>query len=1161
MRAPGLVVPGGLKGQGEVVGLADSGLDTGKLNDLHPDFQGQPGRLPKILMLKSWAGRSIPDDPLGHGTHLAGIIAGTGLASGGKYIGIAPEASLYFQALLNEEGEISLPLDLGDLFRPAYAAGVRIHVDGWGGGPNKYSDTTRQVDSFVRSHPDFLPIFGAGNSGPVQGSLTSEANSKNALVVGASQSVRPALSPDAQDALKQAPFSSRGPTGDGRIKPELLAPGAGIVAPRSRLVPSNFPANPSYRLESGTSQAAAVAGGAAVLLRQYLRTEYGLSNPSAALLKAALINGARGGFSFSEGSETFGILDLAGTILSLEEKLMRLIDETWGLASGETASYEWEVKDTRFPLKVTLAWTDPPALSGASPALVNDLDLVVLGPDGTEYRGNDFSGKGIKDNLNNVEQVYIKNPLPGRYLIQVKASQIKEPAVTGSPSPRQDFALSFGQVLYHAIVTDVEAGGRLRMAGGEIIPFPPGGVKNVVNGYISSSSPESILPGSDLYLGPSTAYVVGATWQAGGIQVLATPGGEMVVEISREAREGGFYLNPLAKEAFFLNGRPANPQDIPAGAEVTANLNPSTLTLWRVLARVVEREGFVAKIDKEERKIWLWGEDKPYTVAPRAGVSFGDRLVAVDRSDLPWGAPDKGELEGILPGMAVRLSISPWTGEVLYLEVKREMALGRLTSVDAVSGRLSLEGGVTLELFPGAPVFRDGRETNLSGLKIGDWVQALTLPGEYKVISLKAYSQVLYGRLLYISREKSLLYLVDSFNRFHVLSLNPTAEVYRWGLEAGREALAAGDWVRVILAPGKEEILRVDIALPVEEKEAVLAGWDEDREALKLADDTVYPVSRATLVTLGGYRVPARDLPPGLKARIVYVPSSEGFLLAQVIAEVPPGRPAPELKVSAFSRGGKYYLTGWTSADRLYLYREDGSYQLVNLLPGGSFSLEAQSLEDKSWLLVALDQRAGAITAQKVELGGEVSLPFWDTYGHWAAQDIKELSRQGLLAGYEDGSFRPDKPVTRVEFIVFLDRLAGMKETGPKEAWKGLPAELPFTDAQEIPLWAKEAVVRVYVRGWLKGFDDGTLRPLSFLTRAEAAAFLIRYMGSHAPSPATFLPFRDGDEVPLWAKDTVARAYAAGLLRGVTPDTLAPLSPLTRAQAATCLKRLLDALP
>jgi len=178
LAVPGFIVPGGLTGKGEMVGLADSGLDAGSTSDIHPDLASTPNQMPRVVMLKSWAGRAKADDPLGHGTHLAGIIAGSGAASDGQYRGLAPGASIYFQGLLNARGEIAAPEDLTRLFQPAYEAGVRVHVDGWGGGLNSYRAAAGQIDSFVRQHPDFLPVFGAGNNGPVQGSLTAEANSK-----------------------------------------------------------------------------------------------------------------------------------------------------------------------------------------------------------------------------------------------------------------------------------------------------------------------------------------------------------------------------------------------------------------------------------------------------------------------------------------------------------------------------------------------------------------------------------------------------------------------------------------------------------------------------------------------------------------------------------------------------------------------------------------------------------------------------------------------------------------------------------------------------------------------------------------------------------------------------------------------------------------------
>lgn len=1151
LSASGFVAPGGLTGRGQIIGLADSGLDAGRMDDIHPDLKSSPGRLPKVVMLKSWAGRSVPDDPLGHGTHLAGILVGTGAASGGKYRGIAPEASLYFQALLDNNGNLAVPSDLENLFRPAYAAGVRIHVDGWGGGANSYTTASRQIDAFVRSHPDFLPVFGAGNSGPLQGTLTAEANSKNALVVGASQSVRPALSPDAQDARETASFSSRGPAGDGRLKPDLLAPGTGLVGPRSRRVEGNFPAYPDYSLQSGTSQAAAVAGGAAALLRQYLQ-EKGYREPSAALLKAALINGARPAATAASQvpGSAWGILDLAGTVLSLEEGAMKLADETPGLASGEAAVFSFEVNNPEAPLKVTLAWTDPPAPPGASPALVNDLDLVVVAPDGREYLGNDPAGSGKPDRLNNVEQVYIKQPLPGRYTIKVAAATIREGAVSGSSTMRQDFALAYGQPLPRAILAGLSPSGRIVLSDGKEIEWPAAGIKNVVDGELAPADKEHLLPGADLYLGTRTLYVIGATWEAAGLQPLTTTRGVMLVEISRAAREGGFYLNPGARDNVFLDGRTSLLENLPPGIDVAATLNPSTGTLWYLSARALVKEGFVSKVDLLEKKIWLWGESQSYQLDPRAAVSFTDSLQHSSLADLPFAAADKAEMDQIWPGLAVRLAISSRSGQVVYLAVKRDLAVGRVTAVNPTVGRLTLETGAVLELFPGAPLYRDGQKVDWNDLKPGDWVQALTLPGGGKVIALKAYSRVLYGRIIYLSRERNLFYFIDSLNRFHLLNLTKGTEVYRWGLAAGPENLSPGDWVRVVLDPGGHTAWRVDVAPAAEEKSGVLAGWDGERGLVKLSDGSSYLACGATLVTLGGYRVPVEDLPAGLKVRVVYLAARNTYILAQVSAEVPPGTAPPELKFSVLPRGNKFYLLGTTTADRLYLYREDGRRENVALAGGGYFSHEVEGVpEGQNLLLVALDRSTGGVTGGKIDLGPAGDFPFWDIKGHWAAEDIRELTRQGLLAGFEDGSFRPDLPVTRVEFVALLVRLAG---------WPTPPAStLPFTDAADIPAWAREAVAAARERGLAAGYEDGTFRASLPLTRAEAAAFLVRYLGDRAPSPALSPPFKDWEQAPSWSRKALAQAYSAGLLRGVAPDTLAPLSPLTRAQAAAVLRRLL----
>ncbi|MGD0622066.1 MAG: S8 family serine peptidase, partial [Thermacetogeniaceae bacterium] len=387
----------GLTGDGEIIGLADTGLDIGSTDDIHPDLASVPGKMPKVVMLRSWAGAPVAADPNGHGTVMAATIAGTGAASSGRYQGVAPGASIYFQGLIDSNGQLDPPPDLDDLFAPAYAAGVRIHVNGWGGtGNGGYQDTASQTDHFIREHPDFLVIYSAGNNGPKAGSLTPEAYSKNALVVGASQSPHPAFDPHQVDSSQACDFSSRGPTSDGRLKPDLLAPGA-VISAKARRVASEFDLGGGYyTYMEGTSMAAAVAGGSAALLREYLIKYEQVLQPTAALLKAALICGARtpeAGPS-SGGSDGFGTLDLGGTILGLHEKTFEFVDDRDGVADGGMDSYTHQVQGRGSPFKATLAWTDPSVAPGAVHPLVNNLDLVVKDPDGKLWLGNSFLTSG-----------------------------------------------------------------------------------------------------------------------------------------------------------------------------------------------------------------------------------------------------------------------------------------------------------------------------------------------------------------------------------------------------------------------------------------------------------------------------------------------------------------------------------------------------------------------------------------------------------------------------------------------------------------------------------------------------------------------------------------------------------------------------------------------
>ncbi len=250
----------GLDGAGQVVAIADTGLDLG-VNDpavIHPDFLDSAGTATRIVGTEALGRPPWWNDPSGHGTHVAGSVLGDGTQSSGLYAGVAPGASLYFQSVLDYGGYWGgIPDDLGTLFGSAYAAGARIHTNSWGSKVyGAYTTDSLSVDEYAWNHKDLTILFAAGNEGtdasPSDGvvdpdSIRSPGTAKNCITVGASENNRPSLTDvwgddygapiasdrEADDVGGLAAFSSRGPTDDGRIKPDLLAPGTWVISTRT----------------------------------------------------------------------------------------------------------------------------------------------------------------------------------------------------------------------------------------------------------------------------------------------------------------------------------------------------------------------------------------------------------------------------------------------------------------------------------------------------------------------------------------------------------------------------------------------------------------------------------------------------------------------------------------------------------------------------------------------------------------------------------------------------------------------------------------------------------------------------------------------------------------------------------------------------------------
>lgn len=441
----------GLNGEGVTIGIVDAGVDishpsfAGRIKDLNPDR-------------KSW-----------HGTFVAGHAAGCYLQEkdSNQFIyglGMAPKADLLIQD--NQSIPTALCKETVTAIGQSGQSGT-VQNNSWGAGtknPMDYGSQEATYDRLVRNaNPDgsvakpLTICFSAGNSGA--NGLTRPKAAKNIIVTGNSENYRPEIGKDQSDNINEVYTgprgSSHGNCGDGRIVPHLVAPGEWTASANYDSHPGDKEyISPKLTWGSGTSAASPKTAGACALLIQWWRQRSHNQDPSPALLKAMLVNGAEpvmsAGF-IPNKIQGWGRLNLENV---LRQDIRRTyVDQTVMLKQrGDQQTWKVRAVNPSLPIKITLCWVDPPGGLGtgteSASAIVNKLALRV-DLNGQIYRGNQFqngwsySGNNNREGWDNLQNIFLAPGIAtGSLQVSITALEITTNCLTGKIDiPQQDFAL------------------------------------------------------------------------------------------------------------------------------------------------------------------------------------------------------------------------------------------------------------------------------------------------------------------------------------------------------------------------------------------------------------------------------------------------------------------------------------------------------------------------------------------------------------------------------------------------------------------------------------------------------------------------------------------------------------------------------------------------
>ncbi|MEZ5464953.1 MAG: S8 family serine peptidase [Lysobacteraceae bacterium] len=541
-----------------IVSIVDDGIGDGTTAAGAGDFRltengdGSTSRLVFSTSCDGGAAGAAGTD--GHGHLNATIAGGFDQSSGAPFQdpngylrgqGINPFTRLANVEIFGSGGPANCGSDDYGVAEAQGTQGIKISSNSWGYGSifgpttdyiaasRAYDIGVRDADSGTAGNQALTFIFAAGNDGPGANTVAAPGNAKNVITVGASENVRPSDEDGAwtdgcgiggtgaNSAMDVIDFSSRGPSVGGRTKPELIAPGTHVQGSAStapgytgdsvcdQYRPSG---QTSLASSSGTSHSTPAVAGAASLVYRWLQTEYGLSDPSPALIKSYFVahptymSGVGANDNLPSNSQGYGIPDLSA---AFDDSTDRIIEDqtTTFTGPGQTHFVAASVADTAKPVRLVLSWTDAPGAASSTSPQVNNLDLSVT-VDGTPYLGNVFTGAfsstgGAADSANNYEAVFLPAGTNGVIEITVTATGINGDGVPGdADTTDQDFALVCSNCTASPVFTvSADPGTAMACAGASL----PWNVEvDALNGYSGSVN----LSLANVPAGASTGFSV-----------------------------------------------------------------------------------------------------------------------------------------------------------------------------------------------------------------------------------------------------------------------------------------------------------------------------------------------------------------------------------------------------------------------------------------------------------------------------------------------------------------------------------------------------------------------------------------------------------------------------------------------------------------------------